>query len=57
MILVMPRWTEAAWWDTAMSMMRGDLMELGWAKDILVARAGEKLPKMGKMVACLLLGN
>ena len=53
----MPRWTEAAWWDTAMSMMRGDLMELGWAKDILVARAGEKLPKMGKMVACLLLGN
>ena len=56
-IMVMPRWTEAAWWDTAMSMMRGDLMELGWAKDIMVTRAGERLPRMGKMVACLLRGN
>ena len=40
-----------------MSMMRGDLMELGWAKDIMVTRAGERLPRMGKMVACLLRGN
>ena len=56
-IVVMPKWTEAAWWDTAMDLKRGNLMELGYAKEIMVTRKEEKLPKMGKMVACLMAGS
>ena len=56
-IVVLPRWTEALWWQKVERMMDSEMLHLGWYKNILQQLHQEKLPRLGQMVAILLNGE
>lgn len=56
LILVAPRWTAAAWWSTLLSLTKEGPVSLGRAYSVCQARQGCRLPRLGRLVACLVDG-
>ena len=56
-ILVAPRWTAAPWWQVMLGMALDGPVTLGRASEICRPRQGERLPRLGLLVACLVEGK
>ena len=56
-IVVLPRWTEALWWQKVERMMDSEVLHLGWYMSVLEHLHQEKLPRLGQLVAILLNGE
>ena len=56
-IMVVPRWTAAAWWDVLRTMTTEGPVTLGRANEVCRARQDRRLPRLGTMVACLVQGQ
>ena len=56
-LLIVPEWRTALWWDLLQPMLVRAPLRLGWFTDILTVQGGRKLPFLGNLVACRVQGR
>ena len=56
-ILVIPEWRTATWWDQLTPILIEGPIRLGYYKEILIPMAGQSLPYLHPLVACLVKGK
>ena len=55
-IAILPKWENAKWWDMMSELLVTPHINLGDYRAALIPLAGQQLPRLGTLIACLLQG-